>query len=215
MEYSIDIKLQQKEFEELLLHAEAEGMPELLIWLNDSDFYRAPASTRYHGSREGGLALHSYCVYDLLKQKRHLVPELSERSIIITALLHDLCKIGVYSRTWRNVKRYTADGSRRDEGGRFDWFSEQTYTFDDPLPLGHAPKSVHLISRFIALTDMETAMILHHMGAFAGEAAARDFSAATRIWPSVALLHSADLEASYCLEDRNPEWLGQLPWVKL
>ena len=38
------------------------GMPELLAWLENSDFFTAPASTRYHGAYEGGLVEHSQCI---------------------------------------------------------------------------------------------------------------------------------------------------------
>ncbi len=215
MDYKIDLKMQRQAIEELLLSTEVEGIKDLIRWLRSGDYYLAPASTRYHGCREGGLALHCYCIYDILKRQQFLAEDFSERSMILCAFLHDLCKIDVYSKTWRNVKRYTETGTRRDEGGRFEWVTEQSYSFEDALPLGHAPKSVYLINKHLDLSEQETAIILHHMGPFAGQDAARDFSAAARIWPEVALFHSADLQASYCMEDRNIKWLEQIPWVKL
>ena len=43
-----------------------EGADKLLAFLESSDFFAAPASTRYHGNHEGGLCRHSLNVYDAL-----------------------------------------------------------------------------------------------------------------------------------------------------
>ena len=88
-----------------------EGADKLLAYLLESDFFEAPASARYHSSYEGGLAEHSIKVYECLKAylERERVQEVygikySDETIAITALLHDLCKIGCYQKGFRNVK---------------------------------------------------------------------------------------------------------------
>ena len=63
----------KEEFIELLKSTNREGMDKLLAWIEKSDFYKAPASTRFHGSYEGGLLEHSLNVYKVLKQKLELV----------------------------------------------------------------------------------------------------------------------------------------------
>ena len=88
-----------------------KGADKLLEYLEKSDFFTAPSSTRYHGSYEGGLVEHSVNVYHCLKDylSRPRVKETygmnySEESIAIVALLHDLCKINFYTTELRNKK---------------------------------------------------------------------------------------------------------------
>ena len=130
-----------------------EGADKLLDYLeHKSDFFTAPASARYHGAYEGGLCEHSlnvyHCLADYLRRER--VQELygldySGESIAIVALCHDLCKIGCYKKTFRNVKD--------DATGQ--WTKVPSYTFDDPLPYGHGEKSVYITNGFIRLTREE------------------------------------------------------------
>ena len=50
-----------------------EGADRLLEWLQKTDFFLAPASTRYHNAFEGGLVKHSVNVYKALM--KHFEPE--------------------------------------------------------------------------------------------------------------------------------------------
>ena len=110
-----------------------EGADKLLDYLeNRSDFFTAPASARYHGAYEGGLCEHSlnvyHCLVDYLQRER--VQELygleySDESVAVVALLHDVCKVGCYKKSFRNVKN--------DATGQ--WEKVPTYTFDDPCPM--------------------------------------------------------------------------------
>ena len=74
---------------------ERPGIFDLLDWLEESDFYTAPASTRFHGSYPGGLLEHSLNVYDELKRLLAAYPEIeaSEESIAIISLFHDLSRV--------------------------------------------------------------------------------------------------------------------------
>ena len=118
-----------------------EGAQALLDYLsNKSDFFTAPASARYHGSYAGGLCEHSLNVYHCLKDylARERVTDLygleySQESIALVALLHDVCKIGCYKPSTRNVK---------GEDGK--WTQVPTFTYEDPLPYGHGEKSVYV-----------------------------------------------------------------------
>ena len=130
-----------------------EGADKLLAYLcsESSDFFTAPASSRYHGNYEGGLLEHSLNVYDCLCDimKRPRIKEVygveySEESIAIAALLHDVCKINFYNVSFRNVK---------NDAGK--WESVPYYTIDDRLPYGHGEKSVYIVSSYMRLTRDE------------------------------------------------------------
>lgn len=174
------------------------GAEALLDYLeNKSDFFTAPASARYHSSYEGGLCDHSLNVYDCLVDylARKRVQETyelnySEESIAIVALLHDLCKVGCYKVTSRNVKQ--PDGS---------WRQVPQYQFDDPLPYGHGEKSVYIISGYMRLTREEAFAIRYHMG-FSAQGDTRDVGKAFEMFPLAFALHIADSEATYFMENQ-------------
>lgn len=174
-----------------------EGASALLDYLcsEHSDFFTAPASTRYHGAYEGGLLEHSLNVYDCLcdQLSRERVKEqygisYSEESIAIVALLHDLCKVNFYKVSMRNVK---------DETGH--WVSAPYYTIEDSLPYGHGEKSVYIISGYMRLTRDEAFAIRYHMG-FSGSEDANQIGRALEMFPLASFLFMADMEASYFME---------------
>lgn len=175
-----------------------EGADKLLEYLMSpsSDFFTAPASTRYHGAYEGGLVEHSLNVYECLCDylARERVQELygietSEETVAIVSLLHDICKMNFYKKSFRNVK---------DENGV--WNKVPTYEIDDRLPYGHGEKSVYIVSGFMRLTREEAFAIRYHMG-FSGNEEARDVGKAFEMFPLAFALSTADMEASYFLED--------------
>ncbi len=173
-----------------------EGADKLLDYLaNKSDFFTAPASARYHSAVEGGLLQHSLNVYHCLCAylERERVRELyrlqaEPETVAIAALLHDVCKIGCYKVSSRNVK---------DEKGV--WHSVPYYEFSDPLPYGHGEKSVYVISGYMRLTREEAFAIRYHMG-FSGNEDNRDVGAAFQQFPLAFALSVADSEATYFLE---------------
>ena len=167
------------------------GAPQLLKWLETTDFYTAPASTRFHGACECGLVMHSLNVYDVLHQ-RYFSPEDSEESFAIVALLHDLCKANFYKAGFRNVKD--------DATGK--WERVPTFNVQDAFPFGHGEKSVYLIERFLRLKPAEAIAVRWHMGGFDDAARGGSFavSAAYDEYPLAVKLHLADLEATYLRE---------------
>ena len=172
-----------------------DGADKLLDFLEHKcDFFTAPASARYHGAYEGGLCDHSlnvyHCLVDYLQRER--VQELygleySDESIAIVALLHDLCKIGCYKKGTRNVK---------DESGK--WQTVPTYT----LPYGHGEKSVYIANGYIRLNREEAMAIRWHMG-FSGPEDNRTVGQALQRYPLAFALATADMEASYFLENED------------
>lgn len=137
-------------------HIKRDGMENLLAWLEASDFFQAPASTRFHGSEPGGLATHSYNVWvQLRKLNKCYAAELDEESMAITALFHDLCKVNYYRQTTRNVKN--------EQTGQ--WEKVPYYTKDENFHFGgHGSKSMFLVMNFMKLTPEEAAAINCHMG---------------------------------------------------
>ncbi|MBQ3554406.1 MAG: HD domain-containing protein [Clostridia bacterium] len=181
-------------------HITREGADKLLDYLMSgaSDFFSAPASTRFHGSYAGGLLEHSLNVYDCLKDyvERPRVKEqygfsCTEESLAIVSLLHDLCKINCYHRGTRNVK---------DKDGK--WQTVDTYEFCDDMPYGHGEKSVYIISGFMRLTREEAFAIRYHMG-FSGEENVRNVGAAFEMYPLAFALSTADMEATYFIEGKQ------------
>lgn len=177
-----------------------EGADKFLEYLGSrsSDFFTAPASTRYHGAYAGGLAEHSVNVYHCLKAylERQRVKdvygmEYSDETIALVSLLHDVCKINCYKAGTRNVK---------DENGV--WQKVPTYSFDDQLPYGHGEKSVYIISGFMRLSREEAFAIRFHMG-FSGSEDKGSVGKAFEMFPLAFALSVADMEATYFLEGKK------------
>lgn len=178
------------DFVELLRTTNRDGIEELIRYLQEeTDFFTAPASTKYHGAFAGGLLMHSInvCAELRLDPNSKVYPT---ETLIIVALLHDICKANCYRTEKRNVK---------ENGG---WVEKQIYVFEDELPLGHGEKSLYLASKFIKLSDEEAAAIRWHMGAFdcAFRGGDRGLNAAYEKYPLAVLLHMADMRATYPVE---------------
>ena len=175
-----------------------EGADKLLEYLTSpaSDFFTAPASARFHSSYEGGLVDHSINVYECLKsyldsdRAKDFGFEYTDESIAIVSLLHDLCKVNVYKKGFRNVK---------DERGM--WQRVDTFEFDDKLPYGHGEKSVYIISGYMKLTREEAFAIRYHMG-YSSTEDPRNVSAAFEMFPLAFALSTADSEATYFIESK-------------
>lgn len=192
-----DIEKNKEEFIGIFReNVKRDGADKLLEYLTTKcDFFISPASTRYHGAFDGGLALHSLNVYHCLKDylSRPRVKETykmnySEETIAIVALLHDLCKTDTYKRDYRNVKN--------DAGV---WERVPTYRTEDELPYGHGEKSVYMISGFMRLTREEAMAIRWHMG-FSGTEDNGIVGRALEKYPLAFALATADMEATYFLE---------------
>lgn len=199
-------------FENLLLGTNIEGMKELLMWLDLTDFYTAPASTKYHGSFEGGLLLHSLNVYGSLRRIMSLHDDrisdymYTESDLIVSALLHDICKADCYEIDYKNYKERNFDSSevdkrdiKKDSISEFVWKEKSFYVFNDKFPFGHGEKSVFLANQFITLSEHQAMAIRYHMGAFMPEDV-KNISAVFTNYPLALYLHMADMYSTYRLE---------------
>lgn len=179
----------KEEIVNMLLSIEREGIKSLVDWLeNDTDYFIAPASTKYHHSFEGGLAKHSLDVYDCLVEvlkmdKFQKAVKYDRESRIICALLHDVCKTNFYKISEKNVKN--------EQTGK--WEKEQYYTIEDSHFYGHGECSVMLVEKHIRLTDEERYAIRFHMGGFDEIAKTGVLNKAFKAYPLALALHIADM----------------------
>lgn len=207
-----------KRFESLIYEIAREGTEELLSYIrNDTDFYIAPASTKFHLACEGGLLQHSLNVYDCLRKKRespvwkNILKDITDETIIIVSLLHDLCKVNFYTKGFKNQKTYEQEKVaaaqkwqiKNDNMGDFIWETIPCYEINDLLPLGHGEKSIILLNKFIKLSDEELLAIRWHMGFTEEKSQYKGLGDAMEKYPLVLALHEADIEASKLIEDVN------------
>lgn len=198
-----------KKFEQLLTSVKRDGIDKLLAYIRKSDFYRAPASTRFHSCHDGGLLEHSLNLYECLLSKKQnpiwaeVLREVDDESLILVALLHDLCKSYLYVPEFKNKKVYSDTGTKRDEGGRFDWQAVKGYSTDDKIPYGHGEKSVMMIEEFIKLKPIERYAIRWHMGFTEPKEYWNTLTTAIKKYPVILAVHQADMEATYLLEEEE------------
>lgn len=196
-------------FEAELAKVQRPGMDKLLEYIRHSDFYRAPASTKYHLACPGGLLQHSLNVLDTLRgllswqsadaeegggyweymAAGKVVDTITDDGVIMMALLHDICKTHFYGTSTRNVK---------NEAGR--WEKVPFYTVNDMMPLGHGPKSVMIIKQYTTLTSQEMYAIWHHMGMNGNYENDNAVGKSIEMYPAVLALQTADMMASRFME---------------
>lgn len=196
-----------QQFEALLRSITRSGIDKLLDYIRKSDFYKAPASTKYHLSTEGGLLLHSLNVLAALQTvltRSETDPDVWEyrvagqvvatttwESMRVMALLHDICKTFFYTTSTRNVKN--------EQTGK--WEKQPFYTINDRMPLGHGDKSVMIIKQYIDLTTEEMYAIWWHMGfTDAPPNTVTTLHQAIEKYPIIWALHTADMMASTFME---------------
>lgn len=172
-------------------YVKREGAEKFLAWLKNTDFFTAPASTKFHCACEHGLVMHSINVYKVLRRKYFEETD-NEESFAICGLLHDVCKAQFYKTSTRNVKN--------EETGQ--WEKRPYYIVEDAFPYGHGEKSVFLIERFIRLKPAEAMAIRWHMGGFDDSVRGGSFAMGNAFYqyPLAAKMHLADLESTYLVE---------------
>lgn len=177
----------REKFIELLKSTNREGINSLILFMQKTDFFEAPASTKYHGAYKGGLLEHSLKVYEILTEKvKNANLKINEDTIIITGLLHDICKLNFYKVDYRNAK---------NEKG--EWEKVPYYTIEDSIPYGHGEKSVMMLTEYIKLTNEEKYSIRWHMGFTEPKELYGTVGQAFKKYPLALLLFEADLEATY------------------
>ena len=179
----------KQEFINLLKSTNREGMENLIAFLEKTDFFTAPASTKFHGAFEGGLLEHSMKVYEILKDKAEnnvITAKFADDTIKIVALLHDICKANFYKVDYRNAKNELGE-----------WEKVPYYTIDDTIPYGHGEKSVMMLTEYIKLTSEEKYAIRWHMGFSEPKENYSALGATYKKYPLALLVNEADVETSY------------------
>jgi len=142
----MDIQENKEKIIKLLESTKKEGINDLINYLEKNNYFESPAAIRYHSIFEGGLVYHSLSVYNLYKKMYEEIFKLDfeeiKNEIIIAALLHDLCKLGLYIK----------------EGNK--------YITNKNHPKKHATLSIEIIKKFIVLTEFEEKLIKYHMGMY-------------------------------------------------
>lgn len=209
------IEQNKQTFIELINSIERDFNKEKLInWLENSDFFYAPASTKYHSNFEGGLCSHCLSVYYSLEalcntfasesryvtledgsQKEEITCRYDKDSIIIVALLHDLSKANFYEKYNRNVKNEVTG----------KWESVEEYRTIDVQKRfifgNHEETSEFMVRSFIPLKVEESVAILHHMGGAGHDSSQTDLSVIYSKYNLAALLHTADLLSTFVLNN--------------
>lgn len=185
----------KQRFIELLRSVNRDGIENLLNFLETkTDFYTAPASTKFHNNCVGGLLAHSLNVYENFKKLLDMRQiQMPEDSIIVASLLHDLCKCNCYVREERN----------RKVNGKWEQYTVWTQSKNLPVLLPHCPRSIRIIRSYISLKFQEELCIFYHMGPFGGE----DYEYRNMLQqannrnPETLLFYTADLLSSYLDEE--------------
>ena len=202
---SEQIEMNKKAFLSLISSISREGMDttKLINKLEKSDFFTAPASTKYHCAYEGGLCEHSLNVYNNLVKlcsRDKLDAECyDDDSLKIVALLHDISKMNIYEKTARNEKVYASDGDKYDSLGKYKWVTSMGYkTKEEKFVFGsHEMTSEYIVRQFIPLTVTESVAILHHMGGMHYDSAQDNLGEVFNQYHLALMLHIADMVSTY------------------
>lgn len=192
-------------FESTLKNTNREGIDSVIDFVRSTDFYIAPSSANYHSNYEGGLLDHSLLVYilamryrePLIAMRPELADKLPEESIIISTLLHDICKTNFYKRVlkWRKNTETNV------------WETYESYDIEDSFPIGHGEKSVIMLQNFgLKLSAEEMIAIRYHMGSWDGAMLTNDvkysYMKAMDNYPLMVLVQMADNSSSLLLETK-------------
>ena len=189
-------------FIELLKSTNRKGVDAVIDGLTKLGFFNAPASSKHHLAEKGGLVRHSLNVHTQAVAIRNaqiaLRPDLAERipeeSVILVALLHDICKADIY----KTVEKFRKDANNQ-------WEKYLAYETDyTHCPLGHGEKSViRLLRMGLELTNDEIAAIRWHMAGWDlvdSYEAKGNFNAACDKYPLLPIIIAADELATRILE---------------
>ena len=190
-------------FISLLKSTNRQGVDGCIQELENLGFFTAPASTVFHLNNEGGLVEHSLNVCKVALKVRETMIEfdsslenkLPKDSVIIAALLHDMCKSDIYKKA-----------TKWQKNSKGQWEGYDGYDVDySNLPLGHGEKSVIMaLQSGLKLTKDEILAIRWHMHAwelpFQSYEAKSCLNKAKEITPLLTLIQTSDGLAAGLLE---------------
>lgn len=172
------------------------GKEALINHLEEIGYFTCPSSTRYHSSKTGGNLEHSLMVTDGALEIAYTVLDEGEfkelqESIIIVGLFHDLGKCSYYNKPLyqENILK----------SGKIS-ISKPYETNPDRLKLPHEIVSLHILSKFIPLSEEEIFSIIHHNGMY-GDLKYQLQGKETKLQQ---ILHFADMYSSRFIENEVP-----------
>ncbi|MBQ6795445.1 MAG: phosphohydrolase [Clostridia bacterium] len=159
---------------------------------NETEYLTAPASTRFHLSKEQGLLEHSVNVCEnMLRIKHALYPSISDESCVIVALIHDLGKVGMPG----NPQYIKNEPTARQK--QFGYGASVPYSFNNNLTYLSVPvRSLYLALPYISLSEEEVQAIIYHDGQYVDD----NKSVATKECPLLLLLQFADTWSAFVTE---------------
>lgn len=164
-----------------------EGKEELLQYLEKNGFFTAPASSKYHLSKQGGLLEHSINVTDLMISINDTLNAANISSIAIVGLFHDIGKSNYFGKP-NYVENILKNGKRSD--------AKPYERNKEILNVPHEVSAIHILSKFIELTEQETFAILYHNGLYTSIG----YGLKGNEQPLQMLVHFADMWASRVIE---------------
>lgn len=199
------------QFENLIKSIERPDcdIPGLLDYLLKSDFYYAPATTQYFCSYDGGLCEHVLDVYKILTNlvNTYMPNKYTHDTIVIVALMHDICKRNYFEETTKNIKVYSERGIKTDNIGKFNWETIKSFKVSDTKgreTYGSKGINTYMItSKFLALTKEEMVTLINQYNDLGQQCENSELSSIINKYPLVVLLHTADTLASYIVEKSN------------
>lgn len=181
-------------YRDSLLKTGREGMEQLLSYLADIGFLKAPASTRFHGAYEGALIEHSVNVLECAEKlgvawlggaEYNKIKD----SVVICALLHDVGKCGQFGKPLY-VPNILKTGQSE----------KQPYkTNDELMTLQHEIVSCIEVTKFIDLTEEEQRAIAWHNGLYG----TFKYDIQGKETPLYMIIHFADMWASRVVEKED------------
>ncbi|HQI17036.1 MAG TPA: HD domain-containing protein [Bacillota bacterium] len=161
----------------------------------ETTWLSAPASTKFHLCKEGGLLEHSINVAEtILKIKTAIAPEITDESCVIVALLHDLGKVGMPGNPQYLINEPTAKQKQ------YGYPASIPYRFNYNLTYMSVPvRSIYLALQYISLTEEEVQAIVYHDGQYVED----NRSCATHEEPLTLLLQYSDSWSGFVIEENK------------
>lgn len=177
--------------QKLLYSTKRPGIDLLFFAMEKNGFFDSPCSGSYHLAKTGGLAEHSLNVYHLAHDLNiTLEADIPEKSIIISALLHDLGKMGDFGKPLY-VENYLKSGKVSE--------AKPFISNPDLLYVDHEIRSISIASQYIQLTEDEYFAILYHNGLYGNF----KYAIQGKETPLYMIIHWADMWASRVKEKED------------
>ncbi len=190
-----DVRERYERIKSIVIDRKAEFDRLIEFMENETEFLTAPASTRFHMSKEGGLLEHSVNVCEnMLRIKHALAPSVSDESCVIVALIHDLGKVGMPGNP-QYIKNKPTDRQRQ-----YGYGATYPYSFNNNLTYLSVPvRSLYLALPYIHLSEEEVQAIIYHDGQYVDD----NKSVATKECPLLLLLQFADCWSAFVTEKKG------------